>query len=45
MTDMVVVANTEKISKKEVRELEESLAAVGFVKVKVVACSWGMRAD
>ena len=44
MTDVVVVANTEKIPKKEVRELEESLAAAGFTKVKVVAVEHGSDA-
>jgi len=44
MTDVVVVANTEKIPKKQVRELEESLAAVGFVKVKIVEVQHGSDA-
>ena len=44
MTDVVVVANTEKIPKKDVRELEESLAAAGFSEVKVVAIQHGSDA-
>lgn len=44
MTDVVVVANTEKIPKKEVRELEESLAAAGFAEVKTVTVQHGSDA-
>ena len=44
MTDVVVVANTEKIPKKDVRELEAALAAAGFAKVKIVKVQRGSDA-
>ena len=44
MTDVVVVANTEKIPKKDLRELEVSLAAAGFAKVKIVKVQRGSDA-
>lgn len=44
MTEVAVVANTEKIPKKELRELEESLSAAGFDKVKIVTVEHGSDA-
>ena len=44
MTDVVVVANTVKIPKKGVRELEAALAAAGFAKVKIVKVQRGSDA-
>ena len=44
MTDLVVVANTEKIPKKDLSELEGALGTAGFAKVKVVAIQRGSDA-
>lgn len=44
VNDVVVVANTEKIPKKDVRRLEESLAAAGFAKSKIVSVKRGSDA-
>lgn len=44
MTDVVVIANTEKIPKRDVRELKDSLVVAGFAKVKVVAVQHGSNA-
>lgn len=44
MTDVVVVANTEKIPKTDLRELEELLGTAGFTKVKIVTVQRGSDA-